>query len=87
MEDTLLRMPVVCPSCAKESLTELPTTSVAEALANGDPIRLYANCHREAWQASCLEREQLREYLEVANLSQSRVLKSRRPPPVDPYPR
>jgi hypothetical protein len=32
MEDTLLRIPVVCPACAKESLTELPAASIAEAM-------------------------------------------------------
>jgi hypothetical protein len=88
MEDTLLRIPVVCPECAKESLTELSTASIAEALTTGDVIRLYAQCHDKVWQASCLEREQLREYLEAANLSRSvRELESPGPLSADPYPR
>jgi hypothetical protein len=32
MEDTRLRIPIVCPECAKELLTELPTASIAEAM-------------------------------------------------------
>ena len=71
MEDTLLRVPVVCPACGRELLMEFPTASIAHALDAGDSIRLYADCHGKVWQASCLEREQLREYLEVANLSRS----------------
>ena len=49
----------------KELLTEFPTASIAEALVTGGSIRLYARCHNKVWQASCLEREQLREYLEA----------------------
>ena len=87
MEDTLLRIPVVCPECAKELLAEFPTASIAEALATGGSIRLYAQCHNKAWQASCLEREQLREYLEAANLARSaRELKSPGRLSEDPYP-
>jgi hypothetical protein len=87
MEGTLLRIPVVCPECAKELLTELPTASIAEALATGRSIRLYASCHGKAWQANCLEREQLRDYLEAATLSRARELKSPGPLSVDPCPR
>jgi hypothetical protein len=84
---TLLRIPVVCPECAKESLTELPTASIAEALATCDVIRLYAQCHDKVWEGSCLEREQLREYWEAANLSRS--VRGPESPPLsaDPYPR
>jgi hypothetical protein len=71
MEDTQLRVPVVCPECAKELLTDLPAASIAQALATGAPIRLYSQCHDNVWQASCLEREQLQAYLEAANLSRS----------------
>jgi hypothetical protein len=55
----------------KELLTEFPTASIAEALVTGGSIRLYARCHNKVWQASCLEREQLREYLEAANMLRS----------------
>jgi hypothetical protein len=70
MEDTL-RIPIVCPECATELVVELPTAPLAEALATGGSIDLYANCHGKAWQASFLEREQLREYLEAVKLSRS----------------
>jgi hypothetical protein len=68
MEDSLLRIPVVCPECGKESLTEFPAACVAEALISGDTIRLHASCHGRVWQASNLEREQLREYLEAVRV-------------------
>jgi hypothetical protein len=71
MEDTPLRIPVVCPECAKEVSTDIPTASIADALATGGPIRLYSPCHERVWQASCLEREQLQAYLEAAILSRS----------------
>jgi hypothetical protein len=71
MDNTLLRIPIVCPDCARELLTSLPAASVAEALASGDSIRLFSQCHDQVWQASSLEREQLREYLEAVNLSRT----------------
>jgi hypothetical protein len=71
MEDTVLRIPIVCPECARESLTEFASASIAEALVTGDSIRLYASCHGKAWQASSLEREQLQEYLDAASLPRS----------------
>jgi hypothetical protein len=69
MEDSLLRIPVVCPECGKELLTEFPAAAAAEALIRGDTIRLHASCHGRVWQASNLEREQLREYLEAVGCS------------------
>jgi hypothetical protein len=69
MEDSLLRIPVVCPECGEELLTEFPAAVVAEALNRGDTIRLHASCDRRVWQASNLEREQLREYLEAVGCS------------------
>jgi hypothetical protein len=71
MENALLRIPVVCPKCGRELLNEFPIASVAEALAAGGSIRLHAKCHGKAWQASALEREQVREYLDAMELSLS----------------
>ena len=68
MEEALLRVPVVCPECCKELLSEYAAASLIEALTNGDSIRLYASCHRRVWPASVIEREQLRQYLEAAKL-------------------
>jgi hypothetical protein len=67
MEDSMLRIPVVCPECGRESLNRFPIASTIEALVAGDSIRLQVNCHDRSWQASFLEREQLREYLEAVN--------------------
>jgi hypothetical protein len=71
MEDTLLRMPVVCPECAKEILMAFSTHEIAQALATGGAICLHAQCHAKKWQASAIEREQLQEYLEASTLSSS----------------
>jgi hypothetical protein len=71
MEDTLLRIPVVCPECAKERLTAFSTGDIAQALATGVSICLHAQCHDKNWHASAIEREQLRQYLEASNLSRS----------------
>ena len=69
MLEALLRVPVACPKCTQEQLLELAADTVAEALANGAAILLFVNCHRAAWKASLVEREQLKEYLEAAMLS------------------
>ena len=66
MESTnepLVRIPVVCPQCGSELLTEYPVGMVADALIKGEKISLYATCHDLIWNASPLEIEQLREYL------------------------
>jgi len=67
MQVAVLRVPIVCPSCEKEWLTELPVADIAQALASGAAIRLFARCHNTAWTASALEREQLREYFEATS--------------------
>jgi hypothetical protein len=73
MEKALLRVPVVCPECGKELLSEYAAASLIESLTNGDSIRLYASCHRRVWPASVIEREQLRQYLEAAKLCDFRA--------------
>jgi hypothetical protein len=87
MQNTVLHAPIACPECAKEVLTEFRAVSIAQALATGEPIRLFASCHYKAWTASSVEREQLREYLDAAILSGSpaqHALKSPAPPCADP---
>jgi hypothetical protein len=66
MEDTLLRIPVECPTCGRELLTKVSIAALGEALARGSPIPLYTECHNQSWQASSIEREQLRQYFEAA---------------------
>jgi hypothetical protein len=68
MEEALLRVPVACPKCGKEMLTEYAAVPLVQALINGDSIRLYASCHRRVWPARVIGREQLRQYLEAAKL-------------------
>ena len=69
MLEAVLRVPVACPKCTREQLLELAAGTVAEALASGAAILLFVSCHRAAWKASLVEREQLREYLDAATLS------------------
>jgi hypothetical protein len=58
-----LRFPTVCPRCSKETLSELPLAVITAALTNGDNLRLRAECCYEVtWDATEVEREQLREY-------------------------
>ena len=57
-----VRFPVVCPRCSQEHLAEFPLAIVSAALANGDALRLRAECHGVSWDASEFEREQILEY-------------------------
>jgi hypothetical protein len=88
MQDAMLHAPIACPECAKELLTEFRAASIAQALATGETIRLFASCHYKAWTASSAEREQLRAYLDAAILSGSlapHALKFPALPSADPY--
>jgi hypothetical protein len=40
MAETLVRVPVVCPECEREWLTEFSIAALAEALETGLSIRL-----------------------------------------------
>jgi hypothetical protein len=58
-----LRFPVVCPICAKEQLATFSIAILTRGLLSGKSIRLYAACHDKYWDATRIEKEQLREYL------------------------
>ena len=58
-----LRFPVVCPICAKEQLATFSIATLTRGLLSGKSIRLYAACHDKYWDATRIEKEQLREYL------------------------
>jgi hypothetical protein len=58
-----IRFPVVCPICGSESLSELKFRSVALALGQDRPLRLYAGCHDLWWNATDVQAEQVREYV------------------------
>jgi hypothetical protein len=63
MQELTIRFPVTCPQCGKEHLEDLPLGEVADALLSGAGISLVATCHDVIWDASDVEREQIREYL------------------------
>jgi hypothetical protein len=57
-----ISLPIRCPVCLQESLTHFRVEVVSEALETGD-IRLYANCHVVAWDASAGELARIRDFL------------------------
>ena len=59
----LISFPVTCPVCGSESLATFPITSVATAVDRNTPIWLSARCHDQKWNATDLERTQIRQYL------------------------
>jgi hypothetical protein len=65
MSEPTLKFPVTCPTCALESLTEMPIAVIAHALLTGKGIRLHSKCHNHYWTATFVEREELRKSLAV----------------------
>jgi hypothetical protein len=63
VSEPLIRLPVVCPQCGDELLTEFPVALLAESLIEKNEVQLHASCHQVSWTASPSEREQIREYL------------------------
>lgn len=63
MRKELMRFPIRCPVCDTELISYFRTSQLATALREGRPIRLFAICHDQAWRASEIELEQMREYL------------------------
>jgi two-component system, LuxR family, sensor kinase FixL len=68
-----VRFPVRCPVCGNEVLAAFRIADVIGALINSRKIRLYAICHRAAWDATDVEMRQLREYVDVAWLDRHYV--------------
>jgi hypothetical protein len=71
-DTTILRFPIVCPRCSRESLSEFPLEVIAAALAEGDTLRLRAECHAVSWDASEIEREQILEYWLSVSMDEER---------------
>jgi hypothetical protein len=69
MPEPILTIPVTCPHCALESLTEMPIALIANALLIGKAIRLYSRCHDHYWTATFAEREQLRKSLATLEMT------------------
>lgn len=63
MDEPMIRVPVKCPLCGGESLAHFQVAMIAEAFILKNPIRLRAKCHDHTWEASEVERQQIREYL------------------------
>jgi hypothetical protein len=61
--EPIVRFPVQCPICARETLAQFPISTIASALIRGDRIPLSATCHPVQWNASPAETEQIREYM------------------------
>jgi hypothetical protein len=66
MDAPTIKFPVTCPQCGKESLAEYRVVAVTIALFEWGSMRLYADCHQVFWDASLVERDQIREYLGTA---------------------
>jgi hypothetical protein len=64
--EPVIRFPVICPVCLKETLAESPVGVVADALMRHEALPLTSGCHGFTWAAGDIEREQIREYLAAA---------------------
>ena len=67
--EPLLRFPVVCPRCMRETLFHIPQKLIAEALLRRNDISLSAPCCGGVdWVASGIETEQIRQYLSLVGV-------------------
>jgi hypothetical protein len=69
MVDNQLRVPIVCPTCGRESIAELPLLATFEALEQSCPVLLNSSCHGLVWPATEVEREQLQQYVDAGSVS------------------
>jgi hypothetical protein len=72
MNEPTIEVPVSCPVCEKERLCALPVAATASALLNRESIKLTCTCQMQ-WNASDVEREQIREYLAMLTPSDTVV--------------
>jgi len=72
---SMLRIPVTCPECCRESVMELTVSELAIALLADGCVRLSASCHDVSWNASVAETDQIRRYLRAHQM----------PPPARPW--
>lgn len=70
MDNPTVVLPVTCPKCGKNSMSEFPIAVVAMAMARWNNMALYANCHEGGWDAQDSELERIRSYLGVEWLRQ-----------------
>jgi hypothetical protein len=72
MREPLIRLPVMCPQCGGELLTEFSVALLAESLLEKNSVELHASCHQISWTASETERQQIREYLAAAAIENNK---------------
>jgi hypothetical protein len=63
MNIAMVALPVRCPKCDAQGLSEFPFAVVAVALMKWNNMCLYAPCHEGAWDAGEKELEAIRHYL------------------------
>ena len=67
--EPLVRFPIVCPRCMRETLFHVPLKSITEALMTRSDISLStACCGGIDWVASGIETEQIRLYISLSAL-------------------
>jgi hypothetical protein len=69
MPEPSLQFPVTCPDCAVESVSKMSIAVIAIGLLTGKNLRLHSNCHDRYWNATFIERENLRRSLALLNIS------------------
>lgn len=67
MDELVVKFPVKCPMCGRESLVRSSLDTILLTLATDRPIKLYAKCahHRVVWVATEIQRSQIRDYMEA----------------------
>jgi hypothetical protein len=64
--EPLVRFPVVCPRCMRETLFHIPLKPINEALVTRNDIYLStACCGGVDWVASGIETEQIKQYVSL----------------------
>jgi hypothetical protein len=62
--EPMVRFPIVCPRCMRETLFHIALKSIAKALSTRNDISLStACCGGVDWVASGIETEQIRQYI------------------------
>jgi hypothetical protein len=71
MDNSVIRFPIKCPCCNRESLVSSSRDTILDALATGRRLVLSANCvhHQVSWVANKVERHQIREYTAALRVS------------------
>jgi len=63
LDEGRVSLPIRCPVCGEQVITQYRTVDIVGAVINGRPIHLYAACHDRSWIASYIEIQQIRACL------------------------